>query len=597
MSEPVLPRPARTAGIVVAAILGALLIITVAIIAWVGVRGALAYSHLRDAQAATSGIRADLSNPETAAVAIAGLRDDTSAAHSLTSDPIWRLAELTPWLGPQLSAFSTVAASLDDVVSTSLTPLADVAATFSADSIRPQGGRIDVSSFVSIQDAATTGAEGITTAAASVRAIDTAPLVAPLRLSVDEISALLDEAAAGTDALARATELLPSMLGGSGPRDYLVLFQNNAEWRSLGGIPGAMAVIHTDDGAMTLSRQASSGNFPRYDESILPLPPEVEAIYGQRPGRWIQNVTQVPDFTVAAPLAQAMWAREFGQQVDGVLALDPVALSYLLQATGPVTLPTGDVLTSDNAVSLLLNEVYLRYEDPAEQDAFFAAAASSVFAALSQGGADPVALLTALTRAGSEHRLLMWSAHPDEQARIAETTLAGALPETNAQTATFGAYLNDGTGSKMDYYVTADTQLTWNSCTLDAVGTATGTATLTLTLANGAPADAANLPSYITGGGVFGLAPGVARTVGYIYLPQGFIVTDSTLSSGGGFGTATHDGRQVLTFSTDLAPGASTTATVAVRTVGPSAPRLIADVTPTITSTSAPEAVCTTASR
>ena len=77
-----------------------------------------------------------------------------------------------------------------------------------------------------------------------------------------------------------------------------------------------------------------------------------------------------------------MWLRETGVDVSGVISLDPVSLSYLLEATGPVALPTGDVLTSENAVDLLLNGVYLRYADPRDQDAFFAAAAGSVFGAL-----------------------------------------------------------------------------------------------------------------------------------------------------------------------------------------------------------------------
>lgn len=42
-----------------------------------------------------------------------------------------------------------------------------------------------------------------------------------------------------------------------------------------------------------------------------------------------------------------------------MLAVDPVALSYLLRATGSVTLPNGDHITSTNAVSVLLNQVYL----------------------------------------------------------------------------------------------------------------------------------------------------------------------------------------------------------------------------------------------
>ena len=176
------------------------------------------------------------------------------------------------------------------------------------------------------------------------------------------------------------------MLGADGPRDYLVLFQNNAEWRSLGGIPGAMALLHTDDGAMTPRRAGVVGGLSASTTSrCCRSATRSRRSTASAPGKWIQNVTQVPDFAVSGALAREMWAREHGgQQVDGVIALDPVALSYLLEATGPVTLPTGDVLTSENAVPLLLNEVYQRYEDPADQDAFFAAAAATVFDALAQ---------------------------------------------------------------------------------------------------------------------------------------------------------------------------------------------------------------------
>ncbi|MGP2481120.1 DUF4012 domain-containing protein, partial [Listeria monocytogenes] len=88
----------------------------------------------------------------------------------------------------------------------------------------------------------------------------------------------------------------------------------------------------------------------------------------------IQDVTQVPDFAVGAPLAREMWRRQTGTAVDGVIAVDAVALSSLLEATGPVTLPTGDVLTSADAVPLLLDEVYRRYPDPKSHDVFFQSA-------------------------------------------------------------------------------------------------------------------------------------------------------------------------------------------------------------------------------
>ncbi|WP_194409380.1 DUF4012 domain-containing protein [Microbacterium cremeum] len=498
-----------------------------------------------------------------------------------------------PWVGPQLAAVATVAESLDGVAGTALRPLSEVAASFRVDALRPQGGHLDLAPLQQIGAAAQTAADGVGAAAAPVSAVDRRALVGPVRDAVDEVDDLLSEAGAATGALARATELIPSMLGAGGPRDYLVLFQNNAEWRSLGGIPGAMALIHTDGGSLSLAAQESSSDYSRYDESVLPLDDEVLAIYGDRPGRWIQNVTQVPDFAVSAALAREMWARQHGgQQVDGVLTIDPVALSYLLEATGPITLPTGDVLSADTAVPLLLNGVYTRYPNPADQDDFFAMAAASVFAKLTSGDVDPAALVAGLTRAGDENRLLLWSAHEEEQSVLAGTTLAGGLPVSDDDVARFGVYVNDGTGSKMDFYQSASAALSWDDCALDAAGMATGDAVLDVTIENSAPADAESLPPYITGGSGFGVPAGVTRTVGYVYLPEGFDLIDATMSDGSGFGGGTHEGRRVLSFTVDLAPGETATATVTARAVAPVAATIDAALTPTLTAPAAIAAVC-----
>ncbi|MFG6503164.1 DUF4012 domain-containing protein [Microbacterium sp. P05] len=558
--------------------LAAILLLTVLAAAWIGVRGFLAYGHLTAAQDAAAEVTESLDDPAAAATAIDRISADTAAARALTSDPIWQGAESVPWIGPQLSAVATVTAAVDDVAGSALRPLADVASSFSLDALRPQDGAIDVSLFRTLAPAARTGADGIAAAAASVDSIDTTALLAPLRTPIEDTGALLHSATDGADALARASELLPTMLGADGPRTYLVVFQNNAEWRSLGGIVGAMAVISTDGGRMSLVDQGSSSDFRRFTESVLPLPEEVAQVYGQRPGLFIQNVTQVPEFPLAAQLSQEMWARETGTRVDGVISLDPVALSYLLAATGPVTLPTGDVLTSDNAVEVLLSGVYQRYERPADQDLFFEVAAASVFQALSSGQADPTVMLEALAQAGDERRLLLWNSDPAAQAVLDGTTLQGGLPVTDADQTSFGVYLNDGTGSKMDYYLAAGTATAW--CT-DTEGGAD--AALTVTLRNDAPADAASLPPYITGGGSYGVPVGVARTLAYIYLPAGAELVAAKAAGASvvdGFGGGTDQGRQILTWPTDLAPGETATLTIRVST--PQTATLQAALTPSV---------------
>ncbi|WP_065570922.1 DUF4012 domain-containing protein [Microbacterium oleivorans] len=559
MPETFLPPAARTVGRVVVWVLGLALLFVLFVVGWIGVRGFLAYDHLASAQKQAPGIAQNIGDLSAATAALDEVGRHTSSARDLTSDPLWRGAEDVPWVGPQLAAIADAAAAVDDVVTGTAKPIAGVADGFGVEAFVPVDGRIDASVFAALAGPAENGARVAASARDDLEAIDRAPLVAPLADAVDTLDGLLSEVASGTDALSRASRLLPSMLGADGPREHLLLVQNNAEWRSLGGIVGASTLLRTDKGAIELDGQLASGDFDRYDDSVLDLG-EYASLYGAKPGRYIQNVTQVPDFSLTARLAQEFAKRE-GRDVTSVMSIDPVALSYLLEATGPVRLPTGDELTSDNAVQLLLNEVYLRYEDPRQQDAFFASAAGAVFTAMTSGQVDPGALISALGRAGSEHRLYLWSANEDDEKVLSGTTLAGAPPASDADTARFGVYFNDGTGSKMDYYMTPDVRLGWSGC---GTGTTPRTLSLTVSLTNDAPADAASLPEYITGGGLYGVPAGTARTVGEIYLPKGFTISTATPPTDRAFGGAIVGGRQVLSYSADLKPGESATVTVDV---------------------------------
>ncbi|WP_081322679.1 DUF4012 domain-containing protein [Microbacterium testaceum] len=535
--------------------------------AWVGVRGAMAYQHLSQVQAgAAKGVSAVSEDPASAMPALEGLVTDAEAAHDLTSDPVWALAEQIPWVGPQLAAFGAVAKASDDLLRGSLLPLATAAQGLSIDSLKPVGGRVDASTLVGLDGPAQDAASHANAAADAVRDIDRTPLVGGVASAVEQAGNLFDQVASAVDGLSRASQLLPVMLGQNGAREYLLLVQNNAEWRSLGGITGTAILLKVDNGSITLdSTQSATALTKEGAQPSIELPAEITEIYETKPVRYFHNLTQIPDFSVDGPIARSIYAQKTGVSVDGVFAVDPVVLSYLLTATGPVTLPTGDVLDSKNAVSFLLNGVYMKYPEPAAQDAVFAGAAGAVFQGLLDGRGSAGAMISALARAGSEHRFFMWSADPAEQSVISGTTIAGPLPTTDQRTAAFGVYLNDGTGSKMSYYVQPDVSIAWGACgSAKIVGERD--LSLTITLTSDAPSDAAtSLPWYITGGGLYGTPPGIAKVIPNVYLPEGFELLSAQASDGGTFTEAEYQGRRVLTFSTDLSPGASTTFTVNVR--------------------------------
>lgn len=533
----------------------------------------MAVAHLTAARQTLQAAEAGSDDPLALASALETVHDDTSAARALTSDPIWSWTEPLPWIGPQLSALAVSSAALDTSVSDGLVPLASAASSLSSDALRPRDGAFDTALIASLEPTADTAATQLRAASDELSGIDTGPLLGPLRDGVTRARELVDDAATMSDALHRATLLLPPLLGSDGPRSYLVLFQNNAEWRSVGGIVGAVAQVDTREGRFALVDQASTSDFPDGADAVLDLSDEVRDLFDTRPARYIQNVTQVPDFTLGARIAREMWQRLRGRTVDGVIALDPVTLGHVLKATGPVTLPTGDLLTSDNAVPLLMQEVYQRYPDPARQDEFFRTATAAVFAALSEGRADPAALIAALSKAGSEGRLLIWNADAGEQAVLDGTTLQGTMPADRVDQTTFGVYLNDGTGSKMDFYLHPSIDIAW--CEADS-------AALSITLRNDAP-DPAMLPAYVTGGGEYGIPVGEALTGVYVVLPtEGRLdsYTSTTDGAPAGFAGGIFEGRRVVKWSVQLAPGEQ--AHLQVRVSTPGTAHLDADITPTI---------------
>ncbi|MBG6237074.1 hypothetical protein IWX78_000017 [Mycetocola sp. CAN_C7] len=539
-------------------VIGGLALLLVLCVAWVGIRGLMAKNELEAAVPLASTLKDQVLAQETNKISsTAALLDDhAGAAASLTSDPIWRLAEFTPWAGPNLTAFRELAAVIDDLSTDAVGPLTELATSIEVADFKPVDGVLDLQPLIDARPVVERAATAVESAQKSMADIDTRATIGPVRNARTQLDDQLTAIAGPVDAIRTATVLVPDMLGASGPRDFLLLFQNPAELRASGGIPGALALMRTESGSIDLLQQAAATDFPRYDSPVLPLNDSTRSLYGDFTGEWMQNVNLTPQFPVTAALAREMWKLEFGTEVSGVLSIDPVALSYILEATGPITLATGDVLSAENAVTLLLKDAYLRYSEPIQQDLFFAAAASAVFDTVASGNLDPVKLIDALARSGSERRINLWSAVEAEQAELAETTLAGELPEKTGDVQPFGVYLNDGTEAKMGYYLdvaVADGQVTCRQDGRPNYG-------VTVTLTNNAPADAAeSLPEYVTGSSS-GVPQGSIKTVVNVYgtpeLQNYGVARDGAVVP---YRPAIDSGYQVSQIEVELAPGESTT--------------------------------------
>ncbi|WIB16067.1 DUF4012 domain-containing protein [Curtobacterium sp. MCPF17_050] len=530
---------------------------------WVGVRGVLAKGHLERALLDVGSLQSQLEGGDTSAgKQIADhLEDEASSARRLTGDPIWSAAQHVPFFGANLRAVREVSVVVDEVADGAIVPVAGVLGEVGTGSLAPQDGKVDLEPLVGAQPAVAQAAKTLTKADRDAQAIDTSATLSPVTSAVNQLRNALISAATQMDIANRVVQLAPAMLGHDSERNYVLLFQNNAELRAGGGIPGAVALLNVQDGVIKLENQAAGSSFGPYDEPVLPLDPESVNLYGDITARYMQDVTLTPRFDLSARLAREMWKQKFGQQVDGVLAIDPVTLGYILRATGPVQLPTGDTLTSDNAAKLLLSDVYAKYPDPDVQDAFFASAASAVFEKVSSGGFDAKAFIGALTDGTKDGRIRLWSANNAEQKQIEGTAVAGTLPTASVKTREFGVYLNDGTAAKMDYYLDKKVSVGSSVCRKDG----RPTSVVEVTLKNTAPADAAaSLPRYVTGGGEFGTEPGKIKTLMSVYAPPGAIYLGASQDGKGAALLTAMDGdHPVAQIQTLLEPGQSTTFRVA----------------------------------
>jgi hypothetical protein len=535
------------------------------IVLWVGIRAFMARDELLGAVPIANRINSDvLAGEGSISEDMAELQQRASRAASLTGDPIWRLAENTPFLGVNLTAFREAATIIDELARDALPPLAELAGTFTLDSLQPTDGAVDLSIFSEASPFLNEARLALDSADESAEQINTADTIPQIGSAVDQVVELVDRATGVVRGLDTAVSLLPPMLGADEPRSYLLLSLNNAELRATGGIPGAIAVLKVDDGAVTLGDLSSAGALGEFASPVLPLSPAEEVLYGSLLGTYMQDANYTPDFSRTGALAQAMWSERTGDTVDGVIAVDPVALSYVLAATGDVDTGAGITLTSENAAQILLSDVYAMFPVPAEQDAFFAAVTGNIFAAVTEGQADGKTLVSALSRAAQENRIHVWSAHASEQEQLVGTAVEGAVPVSDADTTAYGVYLNDATGAKMDYYLDGDVAIASNVCRNDQ----RPTFEVRVRLGSSAPIDAGtSLPGYVTGAGNYGVDPGNIRTNVFVYAPEGSQPFSVTIDGEEyAFVAADHDGHSVAGVTVELAPGQSSV--IAMKFVG-----------------------------
>ncbi|MCZ7437261.1 DUF4012 domain-containing protein [Micromonospora sp. WMMC241] len=539
---------------------------------WVAFRGWQARSHLVNA----AGLAKDLSvqvlegDMARAQRTLSALQEQATAARGATGDPVWWLGQRTPYAGDDLTAVRQISVAVDDLARLAFPTLLRVDLA----SLVPKQGRLDVNRLRAVSAEVSSADQAVRRSSERLRAVPTGGLVTQVRDAVTALQVELDKLGDLTSAADRGARLLPPLLGADGPRTYLIVSQNPAELRATGGMFGAYVVLRTDGGRIRLAGQGNASQLLRFDPP-LKVDPEARRLWSDLPGIYPADVNLSPDFPAAAALYREMVRRRTGTTVDGVLAVDPVVLSYLLGVIGPVTVPDGPALTGSTAVRTLLSDSY-RDLDAQAQDTFFARAATGVFEALFTKTVDATALLTVIRRSIQERRILFWSVRSEEQRVLAGTRLAGQLPEKDT-VPTVGVFLNDGSGAKLGYYLRFSATLTVGACQPD------GRRELRLRVTVHSTAPRSGLTESVTGLALSG-DKYTARTFVSVHTPSGGAVLTGRLdgrntSMGGG----TDRRRQVAVANVEVGPGQTRTLDVTLLTGQNGAGTADLVLTPTVT--------------
>lgn len=468
-----------------------------------------------------------------------------------TSSPLWTAASFIPVYGSDINAARTMIDALSDVSSNALVPMADNLSQATPGKLF-QDGMINVSALQAVADSLSSSSKVFKSANEKVQGIgDT---------HISQVTELVDKAKDGfatlngaVDAAEKVAPVLPQMLGANGQtRHYLVLAMSNVEIRACGGFPGSRGVMSVTDGKLEL------GDFVKVDmmkEPLSPLPITDEeanlfttgwGLTGFNTlGYTMGDVTMTPDYPRAAQLASDMQKAIVGDDIDGVFAVDPVFLQYMLGIVGGTQLPDGTVVDGSNAAKVLLHDIYWNYPVE-EQDAIFAAVAGSAFNKIvgELGSSDITKIAAAIEKGASEGRILMYSRNDDEEKAAKALGISGALQTDTSEAPILGVYVNNYSYSKMDWFL--DKRVTIDSSVENADGSTTYRVTTSLKNTM-TPQEKAEMPGYFQGHN--GISQDIDDEVLrlYLYAPAGGSISDIKTSGSGSIemNEATHDGLKV----------------------------------------------------
>lgn len=493
--------------------------------------------------------------------------DHVSKAYKQTSSPLWQLASVVPYAGDDISAVRTMVAAMENISSQALPQLLQVVDNIDLNNVHLENGTIEISGLEASQrplQIADDTIDKATREVKTVKAVKT-PHIAQVADALKTAETYCEKLDSVVHSLNSIVQVLPSMLGteshaNDAPRNYLILAQTNAEARPSGGLTGSLGLVTVQGGHVSLQPFVSDSEIQNADEPVVDLTAEERLLFTDKLGKDIRDVNFTPDFPRTGEIVSAMWNRQYGVAVDGVIAIDPLFLQNMLAVTGGVAMPDGSTLDGANTAQTLLHDVYARMV-PQETDEYFAVAAQAAFDHIMQNAGNFKSYVKALSTSVEQGHVMVWSAHEGEQNLIADSAISGKLITEGAKPQV-GVYISDETESKMDWYLHREVTTEFQKVARNGANQYTVHIKLQNTMT---AEEAASEAEYVTGGGNI-VPKGQIKTALFIYAPANGRLVDWEFQNADDYkGVTLHNGLTVGVGDVTLQPGESYEITVHVQ--------------------------------
>ena len=552
-------------------LIGALVIIAVlAVFAGAFVWSALqAKNELQQAVSSVQGLQQTIvdSDKSKREEQVNTFSDHVSKAYEQTSSPLWQLASVVPYAGDDISAVRTMVAAMENISSQALPQLLQAADNIDLNNVHVENGTIEISGLEASQRPLQIADDTIDKATREVKTVKAvkAPHIAQIADALKTAETYCEKLDSMVHSLNSIVQVLPSMLGteshaNDAPRNYLILAQTNAEARPSGGLTGSLGLVTVQGGHVSLQPFVSDSEIQNADEPVVDLTAEERLLFTDKLGKDIRDVNFTPDFPRTGEIVSAMWNRQYGVAVDGVIAIDPLFLQNMLAVTGGVAMPDGSTLDGANTAQTLLHDVYARMTSQ-ETDEYFAVAAQAAFDHIMQNAGNFKSYVKALSTSVEQGHVMVWSAHEDEQNLIADSAISGKLITEGAKPQV-GVYISDETESKMDWYLHREVTTEFQKVARNGANQYTVHIKLQNTMT---AEEAASEADYVTGGGNI-VPKGQIKTALFIYAPANGRLVDWEFQNADDYkGVTLHNGLTVGVGDVTLQPGESYEITVHVQ--------------------------------